>query len=345
MGEKFIRTQNLFSLIDPEAYFLLCGLVLLAWLFYKLFLRDVSEERHRNLRGHFRNILRHFLVMSTCYAITLLIGQANMDWSHKSLPYLGVLSLIWGMIVFVKTSRLILLQYLFLGSMRAGVPVLLVNIFSLLLSAVLAIWTANAIFGLQVAPLLATSAAFSIIMGLAMQDTLGNLFAGISLQIDKSFEIGDWIEVVSGVQKSIGQVKEISWRATLLIGLSDEMITIPNRFLANAQIANFSDGDQPLIRSQSFRLDHNVDFELVKKCLVESVANISEIVTYPEPFVLISESNETGVNFKLIYFIDDYGAQWRVADQVVNSALQYLAANGLEIAPPKVLVLKAEQNA
>lgn len=343
MGEKLIQIQNLYGLLDPEPYFLLTALFLLAWSFYKLFLRDVSEERHRGLRAHFRNILRHYLIFSSSFAVFTLMHQTAMPWASKSLPYIALFSLVWGMVVFVKTCRLIILQYLFLGSMRSGVPILIVNIFSLLLSLVLVIWTANQIFGFQVAPLLATSAAFSIILGLAIQDTLGNLFAGISLQIDRSFEIGDWVEIISGVQKSVGQVKEISWRATVLVGLSDEMITIPNRFLANAQISNYSSSNQPIIRSQAYRIEHSVDSQLVRQCLLDSVKSLNMIRDFPAPSVLASECTENGITYKLTYFIDDYGSQWRIGDQVTDSVLKYLQANEIEISPNRLLVLKSEE--
>lgn len=342
MGEKIIQIQNLYGLLDPEPYFLLTALYLLAWSFYKFFLRDVNDERHRNLTAHFKNILRHYLILSSSFAVFTLMHQTGMSWATKSLPYIAIFTLIWGMVVFVKTCRLIILQYLFLGSMRSGVPILIVNIFSLLLSLVLVIWTANQIFGFQIAPLLATSAAFSIILGLAIQDTLGNLFAGISLQIDHSFEIGDWVEITSGVQKSIGQVKEISWRATVLVGLSDEMVTIPNRFLASAQISNYSSSHQPIIRSQSYRVDHTVDSRLIRQCLLDSVKEIHMIHDYPPPSVLASECTDNGITYKLTYFIDDYGAQWRVADQVTDTVLKYLQANAIEISPSRILVLKPE---
>jgi small-conductance mechanosensitive channel len=340
MTEKLIHVQNLYGLLEVEPYFLLSALFLLAWLFYRFFLTEVSEERHRNLKGHFQNILRHYLIFSSVFAIFILLNQIGSEWTRKSLPYLGVFALIWGMIVFVKTCRLITLQYLFLGSMSTGVPVLIVNIFSLVLSLALVLWTANQIFGLQVAPLLATSAAFSIILGLAIQDTLGNLFAGISLQLDKSFEIGDWVEVVSGIQKSVGQVREISWRATVLMGLSDELITIPNRFLAGAQISNFSDGGQPLIRSQSFRMGFDVDTDLVKRCLSECTKGLESIRKYPEAYCYIADSNENGITYKLVYFIDNYGSQWKIGDIVIDSAIKYLMANGIEPAPARLQILK-----
>lgn len=340
MGEKLIRIQNLNHFLDPEPYFILSALLLLAWAFYKLFLREVSTERHRNLRGHFKNILHHFLVLSTAFSAYTVLMQSEMEWAVKSVPYVGLLTLLSGMIVFVKTSRLIILQYMFLGSMRAGVPVLIVNIFSLALSVLLALWVANQIFGIQVAPLLATSAAFSIILGLALQDTLGNLFAGISLQLDKSFEIGDWLEIQVGITKVTGQVKEISWRATLLIGLSDEMITIPNRTLANSQISNFTGGESPIVRSQLFRIPFHHNPQAVKEILNASIKNIPEVKKYPEAFTYIYENTESWVSYKLVYFLEDYGAQWRVGDLVIASGLQYLQANKIDVSSPRIEVIK-----
>lgn len=338
-----INDKILFQIVDPESYYLICGLYLLAWLFYKFFLSGVSEERHRNLRGHFSNILRNFLVCSTFFAFFIFMTQAEeSSLIYRALPYFALITLFTGMAVFVKLCRLIILMYLFLGSMKAGVPVLIVNIVSLLLSIALLIWSANKIFGIQVTPLIATSAAFSVILGLAMQDTLGNLFAGISLQLDKNFEIGDWLEVTIGTQRVTGQVKEISWRATLLIGLSDEKITLPNRTLANSQIANYSNEEGHIIRSQTFKIAYEVNSSKVKSCLLDSIKNVSAVLSYPEPVVQMTESNESWISYKLIYYIESFGKQYSVTDMVLQSALKHLAENNIQITQQKLMILKKQ---
>lgn len=342
MGERFINTKNLYSLLDIEPFIILASLVLLAWVFYKLFLGEASEERHKNLKRHFKNLLRHTVVFATLFLTYLILKQSE---NHpelsvgRALPYVGLCSLFMGMVVFVKTSRLIILQYLFLGSMKHGVPVLVVNIVSLILSVILGIWCAAFIFDLQVTPLLATSAVFSIVLGLALQDTLGNLFAGISLQIDKSFEIGDWLEVTSGSQKVTGQVQEITWRATMLAGWSDELITLPNRFLASSQIANFS-GDKPIYRGQIFRLSYGVDVHTAKKALLEGIKQVGGIRSWPEPVVLIHETTDSWIAFKLSYCIDNYGAQYGIADQVVENGLRFLHAQNIQAAPQRLHLLE-----
>ncbi|MBL7557980.1 MAG: mechanosensitive ion channel family protein [Bdellovibrionaceae bacterium] len=335
---KLIQTQALAQLLEIEPYTLLGLLLFVTYLFYRFFLRDASEERHKNIQNHFANITRHFLVLSLLFFTFLILNEVDTEWTHfrRIAPYVGLVTLLWGMIVFVKTCRLIVLQYLFMSSMQTGVPLLLVNIFSLLLSIVLVFWTASHVFGVQLAPLLATSAAFSIILGLALQDTLGNLFAGIAMQVDKTFEIGDWVEVVQGSQKTVGKVKELTWRSTIMDGFFDEVITIPNRVMAQAQVYNFSPKETPIVRSVIFRMAHGVNPDKVKEVLEGSIAGLSDIRGIPSPLCFISESNENHIAFKLVYNIDNYGSQYILADKVYRRGFEALEAQGLRMARPYI---------
>ncbi len=345
MIDKFIQIQTLYSFVDLEPYILLAILVLTSWLIYKIFLRTVSEERHRNIRGHLNQLFRNFVFMSVLFVTFLFVHRGETDYQilARFSPYLGLLTLAWGAIVFVKSCRLLVLEYLFMGSMQSGVPMLVVNIFSLLLSVLLVFWMASRIFGLQLAPLLATSAAFSLILGLALQETLGNIFAGISLQMDRNYEIGDWLEVTNGTQKAIGQVKEITWRSTVLIGFSDEAITLPNRVIAQSQIANFSPANQPIVRSQIYRIAHSAPMEKAKEILEASCSGIQEIRSLPSPFAFIQETTESWISVKLIYFIDSYGAQFVVGDKVLRKGIEALAENGIALAKPQLRVETLQQ--
>ncbi|MBL7543022.1 MAG: mechanosensitive ion channel family protein [Bdellovibrionaceae bacterium] len=333
---KLTQSQTLAHLLEIEPYTLLGLLLFVTYLFYRFFLRDASEERHRNIQKHFANITRHFLVLSLLFFTFLILNEVDTEWTHfrRIAPYVGIVTLLWGMIVFVKTCRLIVLQYLFMSSMQTGVPLLLVNIFSLLLSIVLVFWGASHIFDVQLAPLLATSAAFSIILGLALQDTLGNLFAGIAMQIDKTFEIGDWVEVVSGPVKTVGRVKELTWRSTILDGLFEEVVTIPNRVMAQAQVYNFSPKETSIIRSVTFRLNHGINPDQVKEILESSIAGLSDIRGIPSPLAYISDANENFIAYKLIFNIDNYGAQYVLGDKVYRKGFEALQAAGIKLARP-----------
>jgi len=333
-SEKWINFQILQDFLGLEPYFLLGALSFATWAFYKLFLKDLSEERHKNLGNHFANLIRHFVILSLLLGAYLLLFETVSGLSSwaRILPYLALLTFIWGGIVFVKTCRTLVLQYLFMGSSRSGVPLILVNIFTILLSILILFWSISQIFNIQLGPLLATSAAFSVILGLALQDTLGNLFAGISLQIDRCYEIGDWLEILNGSQKITGQVLEITWRSTILRGLSDEMITLPNRAMAQAQLSNFSHPDYPVMRSQVFRIQLSSDPKVAIQALEIAASQIFDIRGIPAPFAYVNEINENWIQVKLIYYIENLGAQFVIGDKILRLGLEALEKHGVHVA-------------
>ena len=334
MAEKFIKIQALYGLLELEPFILLGCLIATTWVFYRFFLSEASEERHRSIRNHFQKLVRHYVVLSFLFLFFIFLQTSEPQFATlaKITPYVALVTYVWGNVVFVKTCRLIVLQYLFLGSMKHGVPLLLVNIFSLILSIALVLWGGMLIFGLKVGPLLATSAAASVILGLALQDTLGNLFAGISLQVDRNFEIGDWLEVVSGTLKTVGQVREITWRSTTLIGFSDELITLPNRFMANATIMNYSPDDSPICRRQVFRLPHGENIELAKQVLERAASGIGEIRGIPSPWAYVSDTTEHWIELKIVYFIDNFGSQFNIGDKIYARGIEDLRSAGLKLA-------------
>lgn len=334
MNEKWINLKPLEELLSLEPYLLLGSLLLVTWAFYRFFLQDLSDERHKSLRLAYGNLLRHFIVLSLLLGAFLFLNNSfEVDSALRRItPYVALLTFMWGAVVFVKTTRTLVLQYLFMGAMRSGVPLIIVNIFSILLSIVLLFWIISQVFGVNLAPLLATSAAFSLILGFALQDTLGNLFAGISLQVDRSYEIGDWLEIQEGLQKTVGQVKEITWRSTMLAGLSDEIVTLPNRRMANAVLSNFSPPDQPIIRGQNFKFQVGADSTKAIEVLEKVASEIFEIRGIPAPFAYVNEVNENWVQVRLVYFIDSYGAQYAVADKILRKSLEALERNNLPVA-------------
>jgi small-conductance mechanosensitive channel len=339
-----LQLDRIESLVQLEPALVILGLTLCAWFVYKLLLGAVSNERHRNLKRLFRNLLFHLAIGATLYLTFTGLHRAGDSMEIPALDrinsYIGLLALFSGATCFVKVWRILVFEYLFLGSMREGVPLLIVNLVSLVLSLGIGSWMATEILGLKLGPLLATSAIASLVLGLALQETLGNLFSGVAMQLDKPYEIGDWIEIQTGTQKWTGQVFEISWRSTVLVGLGDETITVPNRVIAQAQIANFATKNRPIIRSHVFRLPLEAKPADVKRVLLEATKGHPAIRRYPEPLVLFMETTESWAVFKLLYFIDDYGAQFGIGDQVLTAALAALEAAGLNLASTRLMVLK-----
>lgn len=342
ISHPWIPADRIDSLVQLEPILMTLGLIFSAVVIYKLFLKGVSEERHRNLRNLFKNLGMHVLFAAATFGIYYGIYRFNTDGDEALIrvaSYVGLVTIISWMTVFVKTCRILLFEYLFISHMRVGVPLLLVNMFTLLLTVVLSCWLLTEIFDVKLAPLLATSAIFSIVLGLALQDTLGNLFSGIAMAFDKPYEIGDWIEVTVNDIKWVGQVHEMSWRATVLVAIGNESISVPNRMMGQTQISNFSNKIRAVCRSQLFRVAHGSSIPEVKRVLNEAALGVKSILKSPAPYAYAWESNESFITFKIVYFIDDFGRQFLIGDEVITAGNEALQKAGFELAPPRILVL------
>src|SRR4029453_2867386 len=88
--------------------------------------------------------------------------------------------------------------------------------------------------GVNVLSLLTTSAVLTAVVGLALQNTIANVFAGLALQIDRTFGIGDWVQVGA----HIGRIAEIKWRSTLLWTEDGDLLVVPNSHVLDAAVMN-----------------------------------------------------------------------------------------------------------
>ena len=77
----------------------------------------------------------------------------------------------------------------------------------------------------------------AVVLGFALQDTLGNLFAGLAIQIEKPFRVGHWVRIAD----IDGQVSEVTWRATKVRTKTGNFVIVPNRKLSDDLIINYSE--------------------------------------------------------------------------------------------------------
>jgi small-conductance mechanosensitive channel len=341
LSQPWISAERVEALVQLEPALLILGLFVGAWIAYKALLRGVSEERHRILKKQLRDVAIHLSYSIALFLLYSFLNRVTFEGVpiERFVPYLGLGTILAWSFVFIKTCRMLCMEFLFLNSMRRGVPLLLGNVMTLALTLVLSGWLLTEVFNIQIGPLLATSAIFSVVLGLALQDTLGNLFSGVAMQFDKPYEIGDWIEIVLANQKWVGQVYEITWRATVLIGIGDELITIPNRLMGQTQISNFATRDRPISRSQILRLPINAPLEKAKIALTAAAKTVPHVLQHPAPFSYMLETSESWIIFKVVYYLSDYGKQWPAGDGVILASTQALRAIGVELAPARIQVL------
>ena len=115
---------------------------------------------------------------------------------------------------------------------------------------------------------MATTAVGAVVIGLALQDTLGNLFAGLAIQIEKPFRVGDWVTI--GGQD--GMVSEITWRATKMRTKAGNFVVVPNSVLAKDTIPNYSEPTRSLRLQVEVGASYEVPPNVVKTVIRRGVA-------------------------------------------------------------------------
>ena len=344
MKDQWIPIEKIQSLIQFESFALLWVLLLTAFLFYKLLLKKITDKRHTSMRLRFwRTSL--YLLITTFLSIAhwvLFENAYHLSVEYhliKIAGYLSVFALTFGVISTIKLAQIYVYIYLFLMNMSVGVPRLIANMFTLVFTLAIVSWLAADVFGFHLAAVLATSAVFSLVLGLALQDTLGNLFSGVALQIDRPFKIGDWIEIHAGSDKWTGQVQEISWRATTLLGFADEFILIPNRIIAQSQLINYSHLFKPARLNQVFRFRFDVPMDLARTALLEGLANVHDVLQDPAPRTLITEVTESWITIKLFYSLKDYGTRYRTGDLIITQILERIRFYKITMASPTLQLI------
>lgn len=332
------RLENWFDL-EP---FIVGGIAtILAWVFYYFFLKTISAQRHFNLRKRFQSLVVLFGMFSL-----LSIAYWSIKYFHaeeiehaKFYFYWAVVTVYVGAFVVIRMAQICLYLYLFFSHLKVGVPRLIANSFTFLFATVLLIWLTSEIFNFNVTHLIATSAIFSVILGLALQDTLGNLFSGFALQIDRPYSIGDWVEVGSGGQQWIGQIQEINWRATLLMSFMDEMISIPNKTMAQSHVIILSNEKGSARCSQQYRLNFDVELEQAKAILLKVFNSSSGVSQSPGPRLLITDMTESWVTLKVFFTLSDYSLRYRVADELYQKALGELQKHQVKMGFSKIQLM------
>lgn len=182
--------------------------------------------------------------------------------------------------------------------------------------------------GLSLAPFLATGSVLTVVLGLALQDTLGNLFAGLALHAESPFTIGDWIQA-DGVD---GQVVNAGWRSTQLKTLSGDLVSIPNAALAKARSQNFNRPDQQTGRNVEFLALPSASPEAVERACRAALARVPNVLAdHPRTkfwFVAIHPLYQRWI---LRCWISDYAAKDDVDSNLRKALWHTLREEGLAL--------------
>ncbi|MGB9332431.1 MAG: mechanosensitive ion channel family protein [Steroidobacteraceae bacterium] len=186
------------------------------------------------------------------------------------------------------------------------------------------------VFDLPVKGLLATSGALAIIIGLALQSSLGDVFSGIVLNIERPYRVGDWIILDDTLQ---GKVIETNWRATHILTGNQDVAIIPNSVIAKSRLVNCSTPTTIHGASIRVRLEPSLTPAAGCKLLKEVLLGSTHILRAPEPSVTIKDLSAEMIDFELSYSVADISAVDRAQNELFNRVYRAAAAAGAKFSP------------
>ena len=247
-------------------------------------------------------------------AEAILIGLVKLLWW---------LHLAWALIGFVRIYLVIeqkprearLLQDLVVGIVYAG-----------MLLSILAF-----VFAVPIGTLIATSGVLAIILGLALQNTLSDVFSGIALNLGRPFVLGDWIILSDGTE---GRVVETNWRSTHLLTLSHNVVALPNSYLAKLGVTNINSPDESHGLSLTIRLVPTKMPAVIVDVMHTVLLSCNSILKEPPPSVKIKDLDAAAIELDLLFSVANVGQRLAARNEIFDLVYRHSKSTGLLLAMP-----------
>ena len=196
-------------------------------------------------------------------------------------------------------------------------------------------------WGIQVGPLLASLGIAGIAVAFALQTTLGNIFGGISLIIDRSITVDDFIKLDDGTQ---GIVVDIGLRSTKLKSPDGDLVIIPNGKLADSKIYNYH---KPLPKTRvaaEFGVKYGSDVEKVRKLVLNELKNVKNVLAEPEPHVVFDELGDFALKFKAFFWVESIEKKSESKEAALSAIYAVLNKNKVGIPfPTRTIYMSQEE--
>jgi branched-chain amino acid transport system substrate-binding protein len=214
-------------------------------------------------------------------------------------------------------------------SARRKIPNIIRNISAFIIYILVLFGIIAFVFDQALTSLLATSGVIVMIIGLAIQINISNIFSGIALNIENPFRVGDWVKIGETID---AKVINMTWRTTVVKLRNNAVLSIPNSTVAESEILNYSYPDPVQEMAIQVNIDPSHDPELVEKILIDAALSCQSILRKPLPYVLYKGVDEWSASYRLIVCSSNYARWSRIYKEVWGRVWVHLNRAGIEFA-------------
>jgi small-conductance mechanosensitive channel len=289
-------------------------------------------ERRKSPYVAFWRYLRHGVLP---LAIALLIAQYVLLVPVSSSTLLLLQTLFW---LILGVTALVLVQGVTNAGVRkerweASIPGLFTAVARALVIFVPLYYILSGVWGVDLSNLVTALGIGSLVIALALQDTLSNLVSGLLLLADKPFATGDWIEI----EGHTGKVLDLNWRSVRLQVRGRDVLVIPNSVLSNSSIYNYTTIDPSYREHIAVGFSYDDPPNKVKRMLLEAAAGSDQVLTKPPPTVLTVSYDDSSIGYELVVYVKEYRSPFsrlQLRDEILTRVYYGAQRAGINIPFP-----------
>ena len=213
---------------------------------------------------------------------------------------------------------------------RVAAPALLRQLVRLLVFVIGVAIVVKLVLQMNLGGFLVSSAIITAVIGLALQDTLGNLFAGLALHLEKTVQVGDLIRF----GETFGAVEELSWRTIKLHTMEGNVLLIPNSLAGRERLEVFPRFGRPIARFLRIGIQYEASPTETREALEGALRGMPGLAAEPRPVAYVRAFESYAVQYELRYWLEDYGRYLEVDSAARERAWYALHRAGIKIAYP-----------
>ena len=229
------------------------------------------------------------------------------------------------------------------GLLRAvrseGPPKIVRSLLLWLLSVAIVAAAARKAWQFDLASLITTSALLSVVLGFALQESLGNLFAGLTLNAEHPFQAGDWVSF----GKHTGRVLDVGWRSTRLVTQDEDELLVPNGFISREVVANHSRPSPRRTLEMQLTLDLAAAPDQARQTMLAAARGVEGVLALPAPVAQLERLSPDGAHWKLRISTSDFAHNDDLRDRVLQAVWYALRRAALELAVPQLSLARRER--
>ena len=278
------------------------------------------------------------LVLTAVYASTWLPQSIRENYNISRYLLVAVAILIWS---FIIEAILVLVFDIFLKEKKSiRVSKLIQDMTRLIVYMMLVLILVSTVFNLNLSSLLVGSTAMSLVLGLALQEVLGNLVAGLFINVAKQYSIGDYVDI-GGLT---GTVEKVDWRSTVLRTLSGERNILPNSSVAKSNVKNYSSPTKLQGRTVEVGAGYEHSPDLVRRVINLALKSVTGVLQEPAPKIWLVNFADSSITYRVFFWVEDFSTGVTIESNVREAIWYYFSREKINIPFPITTIYQGKNN-